>query len=428
MTYYRCQSGPLAGTLRVPGDKSIGHRALMFGALAEGVTQIRGLSPGQDNSATANVLAALGVTITSDADEVQVHGVGLHGFRAPTEPLNCGNSGTTMRLMLGILAGQPFESTLIGDRSLSRRPMRRVLDPLQAMGLEVLEAREGTFPPLKIRGRRSLQGLSYDSPVASAQVKSAILLAGLYAEGEVSVRESTTSRDHTERLLAFMGSPMEARKLRIPGDLSSAAFLLAAALMVPGSDVTIEEVGVNPTRRGVLELLETMGARVEVTEPVVQNGEPSATLRAMWGPLRAFELTPALAVRAIDELPLLAVLASQATGISHLRHAAELRVKESDRISKTVELLSSFGIPVQEHPDGLSVHGSPDRPLKRGRIDARGDHRIAMCAALLGLIAPEGVDIEGIDAIKSSFPTFFQSLEALGALQSFDGSDLQSRK
>jgi 3-phosphoshikimate 1-carboxyvinyltransferase len=419
---------PLSGSISVPGDKSIGHRALMIGAIARGLTTVRGLSDAQDNSATARILRQLGVTLESDDTTTVIHGCGLSGFRAPTEALDCGNSGTTMRLMLGLLAGQPFEVTFVGDHSLSKRPMERVLTPLRAMGVEVLEARDGSFAPLTIRGGTALNALRYQSPIASAQVKSAILLAGLYTDGKVEVVEPHPSRDHTERMLAHMGSPPQGCELHVPGDLSSAAFLMGAALLVPKSRVNITHVGVNPTRTGFLDALELMGAQVTYSNRRVRNGEPSADLEIQWARLKSFSTNPDLAVRAIDELPLLAVLASRADGTSHLRHAQELRVKESDRIAKTVELLRSFGVPVDEHHDGLTVHGSSHRPLIPGRIDASGDHRIAMCASLLALIAPKGTVIHGLEAISSSFPSFFTSLEELGVDQDFSAGLRQSRK
>jgi 3-phosphoshikimate 1-carboxyvinyltransferase len=241
---------PLRGEVRVPGDKSIGHRSLMLGALADGLVEVSGLGTGEDNRATQAILGQLGVRIERDGTDARVWGVGLDGLRPPAGPLDCGNSGTTMRLMLGILAGQPFEATFIGDESLSRRPMRRVLEPLSQMGLEILEARDGTYAPIRVRGRRPLRAIVYDSPIASAQIKSAVMFAGLFADGETVVREPELSRDHSERMLAWLGRPPVARPIRVPGDLSSAAFMIGAALLVPGSEVTVAGVGVNPTRTG----------------------------------------------------------------------------------------------------------------------------------------------------------------------------------
>lgn len=448
---------PLAGTCRVPGDKSLSHRALLLGALTDGAAQgpvpITGLGSGGDNRSTARILRQLGVRIeraggsedAEDAQTVLVHGVGLDGLRAPlrgSDGLDCGNSGTTMRLLLGVLAGQPFAATFRGDASLSRRPMGRVLDPLSAMGLRVLHTAPGQRAPLTVQGRRPLRAVDYRSPVASAQVKSALLLAGLWADGPTTVYEPGPSRDHTERLLTYLGCPVETgagaapedgtrwarlepppaarraldvRPLDVPGDLSSAAFLLAAAALVPGSRVTVEGVGTNPTRTGVLDALEVMGVEVERRAQVTVCGEPRADLTVAHAPLAPFEVGGALAVRAIDELPLLATIAARADGVSRLRDAAELRVKESDRVAKTAALLRSFGVPVDEHPDGLTIYGDPRRPLRPGRVDAQGDHRVAMCASILGLLAPPGTQISGAQAMATSFPTFFETLAALGA-------------
>ncbi len=404
---------PLSGTVQVPGDKSISHRALMLAALCEGVVDVHGLGSGGDNGSTARILKQLGVRLEVVGDVTRVHGVGLGGLRAPAEPLDCGNSGTTMRLMLGIVAGQPFEATLIGDDSLSGRPMRRVLEPLSRMGLEILEIREGEYAPVRVRGRRPLTAMNYVSPVASAQVKSAVLLAGLWANGETAVTEPAPSRDHTERMLAYLGHPPQAKPLYVPGDLSSAAFILGAALLTPNSRVTVRDVGVNPTRTGVLDAFEAMGIGVTRSDERERCGEPRADLTVAHAPLKPFTISGTLAVRAIDELPLLATLASRAAGVSEIRDAQELRVKESDRIRKTVELLRSFGVRAEERPDGLRIHGDPSRPLRAGRIDAHGDHRIAMCAFLLAAIAPPGSVVTGAASIDSSFPSFHETLEAL---------------
>jgi 3-phosphoshikimate 1-carboxyvinyltransferase len=408
---------PLNGRVRVPGDKSIGHRSLLIGALCDGPVAVTGLSDGEDNRSSAKILENLGVRIERHGEgRATVHGVGLDGLKAPTAPLDCGNSGTTMRLTLGILAGQPFEVTLVGDHSLSRRPMRRVLEPLSRMGLEVVSARDGNFPPITVRGRRPLTAIHYDSPVASAQIKSAILLAGLWANGTTTVSEPEVSRDHTERMLAYLreGERLAARPIHVPGDLSSAAFLLGAALIVPGSEVVVEDVGVNPTRTGFLDALELMGVAVHRGAPVERNGEPAADLGVRHQPLRHIHIAGELAVRAIDELPMLATLASFADGVTTIRDAKELRVKESDRIAQTARMLRSFGVDVVEHDDGMDIHGKPGRTLKAGEIDADGDHRIAMCASLLGLIAPS-TKVAGADTIATSFPSFHAALRSLGA-------------
>jgi 3-phosphoshikimate 1-carboxyvinyltransferase len=412
--------GPLSGTLTVPGDKSIGHRSLLIGALCDGDVVVTGLSDGEDNRSSATLLSALGVHIErpdpTDPTRVVVHGVGLHGLTAPTAPLDCGNSGTTMRLALGILAGQPFSATLVGDHSLSRRPMKRVLAPLSQMGLTVSSVRDGNYPPLTVTGRRPLRAIHYESPVASAQVKSAILLAGLWADGETTVSEPEVSRDHTERMLAWLrdGARLAARPIHVPGDLSSAAFLLGAALIVEGSEVTITDVGVNPTRTGFLDVLAAMGVTVERGAPVERNGEPAADLHVRHGALRPTTLAGELTVRAIDELPLIATLAAFAAGETRIRDAQELRVKESDRIAQTARFLRSFGVTVDEHEDGLTIHGVPNRTLTPGEVDADGDHRIAMCSSLLALRAPGSV-IRGAQTIATSFPSFHRCLRALGA-------------
>ena len=409
---------PLRGRVRVPGDKSIGHRALLIGALCDGDVAVTGLSDGEDNRSSARILGQMGVVIERHGEgRATVHGVGLDGLRAPTGPLDCGNSGTTMRLVLGILAGQTFEATLVGDHSLSRRPMKRVLEPLRQMGLEVLDAKDGNYPPITVRGRRPLRAIHYASPIASAQVKSAIMLAGLWADGDTTVTEPELSRDHSERMLAYLkdGRRLAARPIHVPGDLSSAAFLLGAAMLVPGSDVVVEDVGTNPTRTGFIDVLAAMGLTVEQGAVADKNGEPSADLRVRYGPLRGTRIAGELAVRAIDELPLIATLASRAAGPTEIRDAHELRVKESDRIAQTAAMLRSFGVPVDEHEDGMTVHGDPERPLTAGRIDADGDHRIAMCASLMAMVAPAGTEILGADTIATSFPTFHEALMALGA-------------
>lgn len=407
------QPAPLRGIVEVPGDKSIGHRALILGALSDGVVEVTGLGTGEDNHATERVLGQLGVPIERDGSRALVHGVGLGGLCPPGAPLHCGNSGTTMRLMLGVLAGQPFSVELQGDESLSQRPMNRVLDPLKTMGLQVLRVAKGGRAPLEVRGARPLAAIHYTSPLASAQVKSAVLLAGLWADGPTGVVEPAPSRDHTERMLAWLGQPPRARPIHVPGDLSSAAFLLGAALLVPGSEVGISQVGINPTRTGFLDVLEAMGAPVVMSDLREDNGEPRADLDLCHAPLEGTHIAGSLAVRALDELPLIATLAAVAKGSTTIRDAAELRVKESDRIARTAAMLSSFGVPVEEHPDGLTIHGDPHRSLTAGRVDGRGDHRIAMCAALLTLVSPAGTQVEGAESVGSSFPGFRQVLDAL---------------
>lgn len=428
---------PLAGELRVPGDKSIGHRAVMFASIASGRAEVRGLSGGEDNLRTIGVMRALGVSIRElGPNAVVVDGVGLDGLRAPAGDLDCGNSGTSIRLLSGLLAGRPFRSRLGGDQYLNARPMRRVADPLRRMGATITGQRgkkpDEVYPPLEIAGG-ALHGITYESQIASAQVKSALLLAGMQAEGTTTVREPELSRDHTERLLCALGVPLrrsaggrevtidpagwsrriEARDLEVPGDLSSAAFLLAAATLVPGSRVVVRGVGVNPSRTGFLDALRAMGGRVSVENAVERAGEPVADLVCEAAPLVGIEIAGALAVRAIDELPLLAVLAAHAEGQTTIRDAAELRVKESDRVAATVAMLRAFGAEVEERPDGMVIAGRA--PFHPGVVESHGDHRIAMGGAIFALTTAGESRIEDVANIATSFPTFASSLRALGA-------------
>jgi 3-phosphoshikimate 1-carboxyvinyltransferase len=432
----RGRARALRGRVRVPGDKSIGHRALLCAALSDGTVRVRGLSGGEDNRRTVAALGALGVAIEElGADELVVAGCGLDGLAAPPGPLDCGNSGTSMRLLAGVLGPRTFVSTLVGDEYLTRRPMRRVAEPLGQMGARVDGApgpRPGElYPPLTVGGARARpHGIRWSSKVASAQVKSAVLLAALLADGPTTVVEPARSRDHTERMLAFLGAPIRvagstvtldpsgwprrlaARDLAVPGDVSSAAFLLAAAALVPGSRVTVERVGVNPTRTGFLDALAAMGARVEVGAPVDACGEPVADLACASAELRAIEIGGALALRALDELPLCAALAAHADGTTVIRDAAELRVKESDRVASTAAMLRALGVEVEERPDGLVVAGGP---VRAGEVDSRGDHRIAMAGAVCALGADGETRIRDVDNVATSFPGFAALLARLGA-------------
>jgi len=433
---------PLAGSVRVPGDKSIGHRAVLCGALGDGVTTVRGLSGGEDNARTLDAVEALGVAVDRAADAVRVHGVGPDGLRAPSGPIDCGNSGTCMRLLAGLLAGQPFSSALAGDRSLSSRPMRRIVDPLSQMGAAITGA-EGAragevYPPLAIAGRGerdALAAVDYAMPIASAQVKSAIIFAALYAGGRSRVVEPGASRDHTERMLAHLGAPVRSlpgrvveidpaawdRRLRaseidVPGDPSSAAFLLAAALIAGAREVRIARVCANPTRTGFLDVLERMGARVERREERAPGAEPTAELvidQTAASALHGVEVGGDLTVRSIDEIPILAVVAARARGVTEFRDAAELRVKESDRIATTVEMLRRFGVDVAEQQHGFVVRGT-DQPLRAAHIDAAGDHRIAMAAAVAALVAEGAVRIDDVDNVATSFPGFVDAMTSLG--------------
>lgn len=425
---------PLRGRVRVPGDKSIAHRALLLGALAQGTSRISSFPACGDCLATLNCLRALGVEITpvpsprpeEGFSTLLVQGRGLHGLRAPTAPLNCVRSGTTMRLLTGILAGQFFQSTLTGDPQLLRRPMRRVVEPLRRMGAEIRDT-DG-HAPLTVDGC-PLHGGDHTLPVASAQVKSALLLAGLYADGPTGVRQPGPARDHTERMLAAMGVPiavngltvilspppipLSSLSITIPGDFSSAAFLLVAATLVPGSEVTIENVGVNPTRTGLLDVLQAMGANITLSHAGEQGNEPVAEVTVRSSELRGVQVRGETVVRMIDEFPVLAVAATQAHGITTVRDAAELRVKESDRIATVVVELRALGARIEPLPDGFLIEGPT--PLYGTTVDSHGDHRLAMALAVAGLIAPEGVMIERAECIDDSFPGFASLMISLGA-------------
>ncbi len=431
----------LVGSVGVPSDKSIGHRALLFAALCTGVSRIADFVAGEDNAKTMACLRSLGVRIEpAGPRELTVHGVGLGGLSGPTTDLDCGNSGTTMRLLSGVLAAQAFRSVLVGDVSLSRRPMGRIAEPLRERGA-VLEgqphpSRKGDVTaPLAIgplpKGRR-LRALTYDSPVPSAQVKSAVLLSGLFADGPTYFREPTVSRDHTERMLRALGAPLEttgtvvrldpdgwngvmpALDISIPGDLSAAAFLVVAAELVPGSRVTVRAVGVNPTRAGVLEILRDMGAGLVVEPAGERGGEPLANLHAWPEPLRAGRLGGEVVARAIDELPVLCALAARAPGVTTVYDAAELRVKESDRIAGIVGVLRAFGVECDERPDGVVLTGK-EGPLEPAEVNSDGDHRIAMTATILALTARAPSVVRDVDCIATSFPKFVATLRALGA-------------
>jgi 3-phosphoshikimate 1-carboxyvinyltransferase len=431
-------SGPshsLAGEATVPGDKSIGHRAVMLAGICDGRVVVRGLSGGEDNLRTVAALAALGVGVRQiAAGALEVDGAGVAGLRAAAGELDCGNSGTSIRLLMGLLAPRPFRSRLTGDVYLCARPMRRVADPLRQMGAFVDGApgkKAGElYPPVEVGGATSLQGIRWESKVASAQVKSAILLCALGAEGATTVVEPSRSRDHTERMLRALGAPLSidgnavtlepsgwnrrlsAGELLVPGDLSSAAFVLAAATLVPGSRVTVRGVGVNPTRTGFLDALALMGGDVTLENPREEGGEPVADLTARAAPLSGVEIAGELAVRAIDELPLLAALAAHADGTTTIRDAAELRVKESDRVASTVAMLRALGAEADERPDGLVVAG---RARTAGVVDSHGDHRIAMAGAVCALPLHGETRLLDTENVATSFPGFAALLASLGA-------------
>jgi 3-phosphoshikimate 1-carboxyvinyltransferase len=418
MNWIAGPGGPLRGTIDIPGDKSVSHRALMLAAIAEGTSRITGFLEGEDTRATAAILARLGVRIETPAPSARiVHGVGLHGLKASAEPLDCGNAGTGMRLLAGLLAGQGFASTLVGDASLSRRPMGRVIAPLEAMGARI-EAGSGGVPPLRIHARNNLQAIDYELPVASAQVKSAVLLAGLYASGETVVRESRPTRDYTERMLAAFGWPIEsgpglarlsgghrlrATDVAVPGDFSSAAFFLVAASVVPGSDLRLRRVGMNPRRTGLLAALRAMGADIEVEPSGDAGGEPVSDLRVRAAPLRGIEVPEALVADMIDEFPVLFAAAALAEGTTVVRGAAELRVKESDRIATMAASLRALGATIEEAPDGATITGGR---LGGGAADSAGDHRIAMALAVAAQCAAGPVRIGDCANVATSFPNF----------------------
>lgn len=414
------------GTVAVPGDKSISHRALLFGALAEGETRITNFLDSEDTQATRGCLQAMGVKIERN-EAIVVHGVGLHGLHAPAQALWTGNSGTTTRLLLGILAGQPFSATLSGDASLSRRPMDRVAIPLRQMGAQVDGQGERCTPPITIDGG-NLHGIHYHTPVASAQVKSAILLAGLYAGGETCVTEPQKSRNHTERMLRGFGVEVReegltvcvhggqrlyGQQIVVPGDISSAAFFLVAGAIVPNAEVMITGVGINPTRSGIIDVLQAMGADLTITNKREEGGEPVADLTVRHSHLTGTRIAGSLIPRLIDELPILAVAAAFAEGATEIADARELRVKESDRIATVSRFLRDMGVDVEERDDGMLIHGG--LPLRGTEVQSDGDHRVAMSAAIAAIAAGVENRIDGAGSIATSFPTFISLLRILGA-------------
>lgn len=425
---------PLHGCVSVPGDKSISHRALLLGAIADGTSRVENFLPAADCLATLCAVRALGIKVTlipapspsqgeGRPSTLIVHGRGLRGLQAPTAPLYCARSGTTMRLLAGLLAGQPFGSTLTGDPQLLRRPMRRIVEPLRRMDAEI-EDTDG-HAPLTIRGRR-LRGCEHTLAVASAQVKSALLLAGLYADGPTTIREPGPARDHTERMLIAMGSELQmaeggwrivpgerlqALDMTVPGDFSSAAFLIVAATLVPGSEIAVEGVGVNPTRTGLLDVLQAMGADVTLRNERIVSGEPVADLVVRASALRGVEVGGDTVVRMIDEFPALAVAATQAQGKTVVRDAAELRVKETDRIATIVAELRVLGARIESLPDGFIIEGPT--PLCGAVVDSHGDHRLAMALAVAGLVATGETLVQNAGCIADSFPGFEATLAHL---------------
>ncbi len=419
----------LQGTVIVPGDKSISHRALMLGSLATGETVIQGLLVGDDPISTATCFRAMGAQISDLNDqEVRVQGIGLGQLQEPLDVLEAGNSGTTIRLMLGLLASHSERFFCVtGDQSLRSRPMKRVVDPLRQMGAQIGGRSEGNFAPLAIQGQ-VLKGIHYHSPVASAQVKSCILLAGLSATGETLVTEPALSRDHSERMLQAFGAKVETdptsrtvcvrsggdlvgQAIRVPGDISSAAFWLVAGSIVPEAHVLIQNVGLNPTRTGILEVLTEMGAQITIENQRDIAGEPLGDLRVQSAPLRGTTIGGELIPRLIDEIPILAVAAACASGPTRICDAAELRVKESDRLAAIAKELSKLGVQLTEYPDGLEIQGG--HPLQGAEVESYEDHRIAMSLAIAGLRAKGQTVVKGADCVRISYPTFRSTLEAL---------------
>ena len=416
----------LVGHLAVPGDKSVSHRALLLGAIADGETRVEGWGRSADTESTLAAMRALGAEVEEPGETaLVVRGRGLRGLTAPEGPVDCGNAGTLMRLLPGILAGQEGRFELTGDASLSARPMERIAEPLRRMGARV-ETTDG-HAPLVVEGTGELQPLDYKLPVASAQVKSAVLLAGLYARGRTTVVEPEPTRDHTELLLAAAGARvtrrphsvsvlgaerLSLRSVHVPGDLSAAAPFLVAAVLLAGSSVTVHGVGLNPRRTGLLDVLERMGARLAVYNRRRLGTEPTGDVEIHASPLVATTVEPEEVPRLVDELPLVALVAAMARGETVVRGAAELRVKESDRIARVVEGLRGLGVRIEERPDGFAVRGVPARP-RGGTLDAAGDHRLAMLGAVAGLVSREGVRVEGADAVAISFPGFFELLDSL---------------
>lgn len=413
----------ISGEISVPGDKSISHRAIMFSAIAEGTTTITGFLNSEDCLCTATAFKNMGIDITGlGTDRVIVQGKGLSGLEEPMQVLNAGNSGTTMRLILGILAGQDFFSVLTGDQYLCQRPMKRVIEPLSAMGAKILGRNNNNYPPLAIRGG-TLRAMEYKLPIASAQVKSAILLAGLYANGITRVTEPASSRDHTERMLRYLGVDMNidgltisiksrqtliARDLNVPGDISSAAFFIAAALLIPNSKLIIRNVGVNPTRMGLVNILQDMGAQIQLDNLNENGPEPVADIVVAYSQLKGIEIGGETIPTLIDEIPILAVIASQAEGKTVIRDAGELRVKETDRIHAIVTELSRLGARIEEQEDGMIIHGHTS--LRGAQCHSYGDHRMAMSIAIAGLLADGKTTITDTECINTSFPTFTKIL------------------
>lgn len=419
------QAKKLNGELTVPGDKSISHRAVMFGSLAKGTTRVTHFLQGADCLSTIACFRSLGIEIENSKEEILIHGKGLHGLCAPSGILNTGNSGTTTRLISGILAAQNFNSTLTGDASICQRPMKRIISPLSMMGARITSTNGNDCAPLYIEGTK-LTGIHYDSPVASAQVKSSILLAGLYAEGSTSVTEPFLSRNHTELMLRAFGGNVTSREttasitpnpelraieIHVPGDISSAAYFIAAGLIVPNSEILIRNVGINPTRDGILKAALSMGGKISILNERTDGGETTADLLVQSSPLHGITIEGSIIPTLIDEIPVIAVMAAAAEGITTIKDAAELKVKESDRIAIVTENLSRMGCDVTPTEDGMIIHGG--KPLHGAHLDSCLDHRIAMSFAVAALIAEGRTFMKDAECVNISYPSFYSDLEGL---------------
>jgi 3-phosphoshikimate 1-carboxyvinyltransferase len=415
----------LRGELHVPGDKSISHRSIMFGSIACGITRVTGFLRGEDALATLHAFRSMGVEVEDDGVSLTIHGKGLHGLTEPIDVIDCGNSGTSMRLLAGLLAGQNFFSVLSGDKYLRARPMKRVVSPLTQMGGRIHGRVGGEKAPLAIQGAK-LQAIEYRSPVSSAQVKSALMLAGLYADGETVITEPHLSRDHSERMLRYLGAAVETfpggvrlsggvelsgREINVPGDISSAAFFMVAGLIVPDSELLIRGVGVNPTRTGIIDILKEMGGDIELLNRREESGEPVADIRVRSSRLKGIEISGEVVPRAIDEFPVICVAASLAEGITEIRDASELRVKETDRIAAMATNLRLAGVQVSESPSGMEITGV--ERLKGCSAESYGDHRIAMSMMIAGLAADGETRISDVDCIATSFPGFRELLQGV---------------
>lgn len=415
----------LNGEISVQGDKSISHRAVILGSIADGTTKVTNFLPSDDCIRTIKAFEAMGINIEMDRSTLKIHGKGLNGLTEPNDVMDMGNSGTSARLLCGLLSGQPFFSVMTGDNSLRRRPMKRVVEPLRRMGATIWGRGGGDLLPLCIRGSET-EGITYKLPVASAQVKSAILFAGLYAKGRTSVEEITTSRDHTERMMEYFGINLarrgttliveggerpSAKEVEVPGDISAAAFFMVGASIVSDSDVVIKDVGVNPTRTGIIEILREMGASIEILNQREMGAEPAGDIRIKSAPLKGVEIKGDIIPRCVDELPVICIAAAVAEGETVIKDASELRVKESDRIAVMAECLSRAGVEVETYPDGMRIKGG--RGFKGTMCDSKGDHRIAMSMAIAGLIAEGEMTIEDTECINTSFPEFEETMRKL---------------